>query len=397
MNGSPLVRGLVTLFAIIATGLVSSRAQPAPALMQVPEVRLAAPKDYQVYQRSDATHGAITIEGEWVLPRHFPYLPDALEGRVLAPGASADSSEGWKPLPFTTGARGFRAQFPVAPGAWYRVQVRLLHEKSPMATVDVAHVGVGEVFVIAGQSNSANYGEERQQPQSGMVVAFDGSTWAPANDPQPGATGTKGSLIPSFGDALARQLHVPIGVACIGVGSTSVREWLPTGRLMSAPPTTGSHCLVLEGSKFVSTGELFNKLTDRLRQFSPHGVRAVLWHQGESDWKQPEGHNIPLAEFRADLADLIASSRVTSAWDVPWFVAQVSYGNPNQTGSEEMRAQQLAVVDHLLTFAGPNTDTLTGALRENNGQGIHFSAEGQKRHGELWAEIVGKWIEGQPK
>lgn len=372
---------------------LSGAAQSTP--LSAPAIRLVAPKDYQVYQRTDAAHGAIMIEGEWVLPRHFPSSPDALEGRVLPPGASVDSGEEWKPLPFNAGARGFRVQLPMKPGGWYRVQLRLLHEKSPMATVDVEHVGVGEVFVIAGQSNSASHSEERQQPQSGMVVAFDGTAWAPANDPQPGATGTKGSFIPSFGDALVRQLQVPIGVACVGVGSTSVREWLPADRPMSAPPTTGAHCLVLEDGRLVSTGELFGKLTDRLRQFGPHGVRAVLWHQGESDWKQPDGHNLPLNEFRTDLADLIHSSRGTIGWDVPWFVAQVSYGNPNQPGSDEQRAQQRAMVDNKLTFAGPNTDTLTGNLRENNGQGVHFSAEGQKRHGQLWAEIVGQWIEGK--
>jgi hypothetical protein len=399
MNGSAVVRRLAAMFAMVGIGFGSARAQPvpAPAPAPVPEIRLTAPKDYQVNQRSDATHGAIVIEGEWALPRRFPYLPDALEARVLPPNVAADAELPWKPLPFMTRARGFRATVPAAPGAWYRVQVRLLHEGSVMATTDITHVGVGEVFVIAGQSNSANYGEERQKPESDWVVAFDGAAWAPANDPQPGATGTKGSFIPSFGDALVRALHVPIGVVCVGVGSTSVREWLPAERTMSAPPTTGSHVLVLEGGKLICTGELFDKLTDRLRHLGPGGARAVLWHQGESDWKQPPEHEIPLPEFRADLTDLISSSRKTGGWDVPWIVAQVSYGSPNQPGAEEMRAQQLAVVDNRLTFAGPNTDTLTGALREKNGQGVHFSAEGQKRHGEMWAKIVGKWIEGQHK
>jgi hypothetical protein len=378
------------LIAVVLAAINSGFSQSPP--VEKPEVRLVAPKDYQVYQRSDATHGAITIEGEWVLPRKFSHVPDGLETRILAPG-EAEADVPWKPLPFSVGAKGFRAYLSISPGGWYRVQVRLLREKAAMATVEIAHVGVGEVFVIAGQSNSANYGEEQQRPQSGMVVAFDGNGWAPADDPQPGATGTKGSFIPSFGDALVQQLHVPVGVVCVGVGSTSVREWLPAGRTMSAPPTTGLHCLVLEGGTLISTGELFDKLTDRLRQFGPHGVRAVLWHQGESDWKQAPEHQLPLAEFRADLADLVASCRKAAGWDVPWLVAQVSYGNPNQPGSEEMRAQQLAVVDNRLTFAGPNTDTLTGALREKNGQGVHFSAEGQRRHGQMWAEIVAKWIE----
>lgn len=346
-----------------------------------------------MFQRTDSSHGAIVIAGEWAVPRHATVVPDRAEVRISAPGAAATTGAKWLPLPFDSRARGFRAEVPVAPGGWYRVEVRLARGNAVLASVDVAHVGLGEVFLIAGQSNSANYAEERQRPATGMVTAFDGEHWQIADDPQPGATGKKGSFIPSFGDAMYRAQHVPIGVVCIGVGSTSVREWMPAGHPMSAPPTTGAHCVVVAGDRFVSSGELFANLANRLAQLEPHGLRAVLWHQGESDWHQPEGHNLTLSEYRADLAELIADSRKAAGWDLPWFVAQASYGNPQQTGSAEFRAQQLAVTDGRLTMAGPNTDLLTGLLREKHGQGVHFSAEGQKRHGEAWADIVSRWIE----
>ncbi|HVU32734.1 MAG TPA: sialate O-acetylesterase [Opitutaceae bacterium] len=354
-------------------------------------VRLESPRDYQVFQRTDARNGAITVEGTWSVPRHTSAPPDALQFRVVGSPAGGDAAA-WQPLPFNPGARGFRARIPLAPGGWYRVDVRLLRHESPLATTAVAHVGVGEVFLIAGQSNSANYDEERQRPTTGRVAAFDGTDWRIAADPEPGATGKKGSFIPSFGDALVRRFHVPVGVVCIGVGGTSIREWMPAGHPMALPPTTGAHCLVLADGSLVSTGELFDLLVGRLRGFPPHGLRAVLWHQGESDWHQPPGHGIALAAYRADLGELIADSRRAAGWNVPWFVAQVSYGNPSVPGSDAMRAQQRAVVDDRLTFGGPNTDTLTGLLREKHGQGVHFSAEGQRRHGALWAEIVGDWI-----
>lgn len=355
---------------------------------------LSAPLDWQVFQRTDASHGAIVVAGEWAVPRHAAALPERAEVRISAPGETSVAAGKWRSLPFDARARGFRGEVPTPAGGWYRVEVRLLRADAVLASTEVAHVGIGEVFLIAGQSNSANYAEERQRPETGMVTAFDGEHWAMANDPQPGATGTKGSFIPSLGDALFRRLHVPIGVACVGVGSTSVREWMPADHPMSVPPTTGAHCVVVAGDKFVSSGELFAKLAERLSHFGPRGVRAVLWHQGESDWHQPEGHNLTLPEYRADLTELIADSRKAARWDVPWFVAQASYGNPQQTGSAEFRAQQLAVADGRLTFPGPNTDTLTAEWREKNGQGVHFNAAGQKRHGEMWADIVGRWIDG---
>jgi hypothetical protein len=390
------IHSLAGIRCSVLLGCVALMA-PALALAEnsqpVAQLHLTAPTDYQVFQRAALDRGTLVIEGQWSIPRRSIETPDRLEARVLPPGASADLESAWTAMPFDVRARGFRAELDAKPGGWYRVQVRLLRGGQSLASVDVAHVGIGEVFVIAGQSNSANYGEERQRLSSDQVTAFDGERWTLANDPQPGAGGTKGSFIPSFGDALSRKLKVPIGVVCIGVGSTSVREWLPPGRPMSMPPTTGLHCLVLTGGKFVSSGELFTRLVERLRQFPEGGVRAVLWHQGESDWHQPEGHTLPLSEFRNDLADLIASSRSSAGWNVPWFVAQASYGNPANLGSEEFRAQQESVTDGRTTLRGPNTDTLTGPLRENNGQGVHFSAEGLKRHGELWAELVGRWIE----
>jgi hypothetical protein len=44
------------------------------------------------------------------------------------------------------------------------------------------------VFVVAGQSNAANHGEERQMTETGRVACFDGTAWRLANDPQAGAS-----------------------------------------------------------------------------------------------------------------------------------------------------------------------------------------------------------------
>src|SRR5208337_2936165 len=116
-----------------------------------------------------------------------------------------------------------------------------------------------------------------------MVASFGGSKWVLANDPQPGGSGNGGSFMPAFGDALYKKYGVPIGIASVGVGATSVRQWLPKGERMNQRPTIDAYVKAVGPSQWESTGQLFNGLMQRIECLGPHGCRAVLWHQGESD------------------------------------------------------------------------------------------------------------------
>ena len=69
----------------------------------------------------------------------------------------------------------------------------------------------------------------------------------------------------------------------------------------------------------------------------------------------------------------------------PWFVAQVSYNAPDRASFAPIGEAQAALWASGIALAGPDTDGFTGAMRQNNGKGVHFSAEGLKAHGRLWA------------
>ena len=114
----------------------------------------------------------------------------AIEARLIGKGIKGD----WQKLLATPKGESFRVNLEAPTGAWYAVEVRALEQNLPFISASVAHVGVGEVFVIAGQSNSANHAEEKLSPKSDKVVAFDGKSWKSANDPQPGASGGGGSF-----------------------------------------------------------------------------------------------------------------------------------------------------------------------------------------------------------
>jgi hypothetical protein len=353
-------------------------AVPEPAALA-----LDSPKNHQVFQRRSATEGIVRISGR------CPVGTEKVEFRL-------DGE--WRPAVLDARDGGFKADLKAAAGGWLECRVRAIGKGRLLASAEVPRVGVGEIFVVAGQSNSANHGEEKQLVKSGLVTSFDGKTWRPAHDPQPGASGTGGSFMPPFGDAVAGRLRVPIGIVACGVGATSVREWLPAGTRFPNPPTIEKRVTPVPDGTWESRGEAFAMLTERMKQLGPQGFRAVLWHQGESDANQKDPtRTLPGALYRQYLEQVIRNSRREIGWEAPWFVAQVSYHTPDDPRSEDIRAAQAALWSSGVALAGPDSDALIGELRERNGIGVHFSRHGLIRHGEAWAAKVLPWLEAQLK
>ena len=341
---------------------------PPPAAS---EMALYGPLDYEVFQRRTRTQGDIQVRGR--VHADFDRVEWRLTGKPLEGAAPSE----WQALPPpnpppTRGegrvgeARAFDATLPVPAGGWYKLEVRALKDGKEVAAGAVGHVGVGEVFVGAGQSNSTNCGQEKIQQHTGLVSSFSGTYWQPADDPQVGAhdQSVGGSFWPAFGDAMAEKYHVPIGVASTGHSGTSINQWQP------------------------GAGDgLFDWTTERMNELGNGGFRAVLWHQGESDTSMPSD------EYREKLTNLIEKSRGAAGWDAPWFVAQVSYHNPTDVSTASTRDAQQKLWQTGVALEGPDTDALTGDNRDNNGQGIHFSPKGLAAHGHMWADKVGVWLD----
>ncbi|MGE5294813.1 MAG: sialate O-acetylesterase, partial [Solirubrobacterales bacterium] len=185
-----------------------------------------------------------------------------------------------------------------------------------------------------------------------------------------------------------------IGVACVGAGGTSVREWLPEGERMHNQPTTGRHVRAIGPNEWEATGELFGKLSSRLTALGPHGCRAILWHQGESDAGQarsgyPADRQITGEQYTAFMTKVILASRESAGWDVPWVVAMATYHSESDPADEEFRSAQVAVWKEGLAIEGPDTDALRATYRD----GVHFNPAGLQRHGQLWAERVSAWLD----
>lgn len=356
------------------------------SLAHAGELIITSPLSHQVIQRQTAIEGSLMIVGK--LP-HAARQQLSLEARL--------NENPWQEVAaIQPGQSEFSASLESVPTGWFTLELRAQENKTTLHMGHVDKVGIGEVFLIAGQSNSANHGETKLIVESGRVTSFDGTSWKIANDPQGGASGHGGSFIPPFGNHLAKQFKVPVGIVSIGSGGTSVREWLPKGARFPNPPTVLDNVTQLENGQWESQGLLFDRLANRLQQLGPNGFRAALWHQGESDANQRDpGRTLSGELYQEYLTQLIHESRRAAGWQVPWFVAQASYHTPEDPGSPDIRAAQKALWQNGTALEGPDTDSLTGAHRENNGKGVHFSEAGLLAHGKLWANKVTPWLVGQ--
>jgi len=266
----------------------------------------------------------------------------------------------WTALVLKDGA--FRAGL-LLPAGWYRIEIRSKLSGVIVNSYEVERVGIGEVFVTSGQSNAGNHGNPVQQPRDQRVATCDYKTglWRHADDPQPGAEGRGGSPWPMLGDLLVKKLNVPVGFICTAVGGTQVSEWVPSG-------------------------QHYSRLKQALQLAGPHGVRAVLWHQGESDSIAGTSTD----DYARLLEQVIAQSRVDAGWTVPWGVALASYHPKRVATVERQRAvvagQRKVISEYPGVFQGPATDSFheRGLLADS----VHFNAKGLAEHAQGWADAL---------
>ncbi|MGV1004536.1 MAG: sialate O-acetylesterase [Candidatus Nanopelagicales bacterium] len=312
-------------------------------------LRLIEPVDYQVVQ---AHEGQATVRFTGTSLPADGATPAGLV-RIGIPGAPELVID----APVVGGK--FSAVVAIPRGGWRRAVVTELAGGQELDSAVIDHFAAGEVFIAAGQSNSTNCGQYRSAQFSGLVAAHSEQGWQLARDPLPGpADGSSGgSPWLAFGDALTAGLGCAVGIGIVGYGGSSVTQWQPGGPHL-------------------------DRLLDRLAGFPANGLRAVLWHQGETDY------DLAAADYERNLRRLIKVSRTFAGWEIPWFVAGASYDDPRRSRSASVRMAQNAVCAEGLALPGPDSDLLTGGNRDYDGDGVHFSPLGLRNLGLAWAESV---------
>ena len=277
----------------------------------------------------------------------------------------ADGASEWTNVIPTLAGETFQLAVRVPAGGWYRLECRCRVDGNLLATGAVEPIGVGEVFVVAGQSYATNCNDEQLKvadPQQRVVAfSFAKPSWAVANDPQPVFDGSDGgSIWPPLGDALAKEFEVPIGFANVAIGGSSSTQWLPEGAMLP---------------RLISVGKALGTF------------RAVLWQQGESDVLTKN----TTAGYVANISRIHETAAM--AWGVspPWLLAKSTH-HPTVYSDPEGEARIRAGIDTLTKqpafLPGPDTDTLTGENRGDIHSRRHFTGIGQRRAAEMWLASI---------
>jgi hypothetical protein len=236
--------------------------------------------DWQIIQQDAHGFGQVTLKGRW--------LPDAtstagvVEARVVAQdtGVAVSSHTDWQAAHTQPDGTWHMTLAHIPAGGLYRVETHLKINKEGEWSVrgDMRHcIGVGDVWIIAGQSNSAGYGRgpHHDPPVMGVHLFRNSGQWSLATHPMNESTGTLHSVNrenanPShspylhFGRVLQQALGHPIGLVQTALGGSSLSRWNP--RQHEDP----------------AQADLFTNMVACV-QAAGGAAKGVLWYQGESD------------------------------------------------------------------------------------------------------------------
>lgn len=241
----------------------------------------SGPDDWRILQQDGNGHAKMSVSGSWAPKDSMGLLGSTggtVEMRLVREDTGAPVSDGldWRSTDTTSDGRWSGGMEAIPAGGPYRLETRFNPKGNKLGEWslrgDMRHfLGVGDIWLIAGQSNASGYGRSpyHDPPELGLHMLRHGGGWALASHPLSDSTGsafpasrenynTGHSPFLHFARALKRELHHPIGLLPAALGGSPLEAWHP------------------------ERGPLFANL----KAMAAHAggrVRGLVWYQGETD------------------------------------------------------------------------------------------------------------------
>ncbi|MEF3306272.1 sialate O-acetylesterase [Paenibacillus sp. GYB003] len=304
-------------------------------------IKVEGPEPHRVYQRNDRDEADIPFAIELSAPVQSAAVQTRLTSETFASPWSVQGE-----MNGTT----FEGVLKRVPVGRHNVEIRVLEPggiATASASVSVGPVFVGDLWILAGQSNMEGCGKlvDTEQPQEGVSCFYLGDKWDLAVEPlcwlqeaidpvhwrvpeeqleeerrAQRRERVKGAgLGLTFGKELLRHTGVPIGLLMCAHGGTSMSAWDPG--------------LLHEGGR-----SLYGAMLRKVKKLGGK-VKGCLWYQGESDANEQavphyaERFKNWVACLRRDVGDP----------ELPFIYAQLSvhYSNMNAVWWNAIQHDQL--------------------------------------------------------
>jgi hypothetical protein len=338
------------------------------------QIKIVSPTPRAVYQRDVTGQREVNISGTFDVPL------DKIEVRAVPAVAGQGIETAWKDLQVNPKGGVFAGSITLYAG-WYTVEVRGTKGGNVVARDVLERLGVGEIFIIAGQSNAQGLkfhpGPGAQDDRVVYISNYSNDTKDLLTDP-PRASFSKLTESTDFlgprgqtawcwgllGDLLVKRLNMPILFINVAWEGTAIENWQKSAEGVQTKNYYGGFTYPPQ----MPYGNLRIAAKTYANQF---GVRAILWMQGETDAL----FNTQAQEYRNRLQFIINKVTEDAIKRITWVVARTSRtsaaNSPNApVMSAAVIAGQNAVIETPFnsTYPGPETDNLF----PNRVDGTHF-------------------------
>lgn len=355
------------------------------------QIRIISPVTRAVYQREIANKTTFTITGTYSQPI------DKVEVRAIPVEAGQGIALDWTTLQ-TNPTGGVFSGNCTLQGGWYSLEVRGTYKGGTPINDVVSRMGVGEVFLISGQSNAQGLSREQNSPAAAddrvNYLVYDNNVNSLQDPPLPsfahvernsniGPRGQTAWCWGALGDLLAKKLNVPIMFLNSAWEGTSIANWSESAARKVTYNSYG-------GFPYPAVMPYGNLLISVQFYASMYGARSILWMNGETD-------NSPLHTSKTDyqnrLQALINSLSAETNKRLTMVIARTSRTSTNELPSGSITNQDIIdgqnavlAVPFNPVYPGPETDNLGNPRLD----GIHFLGQSALNQlAEAWNTSLG--------
>ncbi|RXK50871.1 sialate O-acetylesterase [Aquirufa rosea] len=376
------------------------------------QVKISYPHLRQVFQRNNLNEATFSVLG------NYTGTVDQVQAKLIPVEAGQGQPLDWFTLDAKPKAGLFQGSIKVQ-GGWYQLLVRTLVNQQVKDSTLLSRVGVGENFIISGQSNAEgtfrrpndteatddrviaanffNYFKEYNPSTNNKYIGEYSLDYPMTEFRKIDSTVTIGPMglsnfyWPILGDSLVKKYNVPvcfINTAWLGTG---IKNWAESSRGLLTASQWAPEIYYPKGFPYANLKRAVEVFGQK------NGVRAILWHQGEND----AFHKTSYADYKNYLLEVITTLRKHTGMDVPWIIAeassvsvQLSDGSctPTLWSTDIVQAQKDVVSTSGVPFlfSGPNTEDVEIPRKSDC---IHFSRGAYLTLADLWYQKISKQLD----